>query len=105
VQSIFESVEMLKSGMQILKYRCVDGITANKERCLQLVQNSIGIVTALVPVLGYEICSDLAKEALQTNKGVYSLCIEKGLLSKNELDEILSPERMIKPQKMNLNKK
>ncbi len=100
VQSIFESVEMLKSGMQILKHRCVDGITANKEVCNKMVQNSIGIVTALVPVLGYEICSDLAKEALETNKGVYNLCIEKGLLSKGELDEILSPERMIKPQKM-----
>jgi aspartate ammonia-lyase len=100
VQSIFESVEMLKSGMQILKHRCVDGITANKDVCNQMVQNSIGIVTALVPVLGYEICSDLAKEALETKKGVYNLCIEKGLLSKGELDEILSPERMIKPQKM-----
>ena len=100
VQSIFESVEMLKSGMLTLKYRCIDGITANKEHCLQLVQNSIGIVTALVPYLGYEACSSLAKVALETNRGVYDLCIEKGLLSKKELDEILSPERMIKPQKM-----
>ncbi len=100
VQSIFESVEMLKSGMLILKHRCIDGITANREVCRRMVQNSIGIVTALVPVLGYEICSDLAKEALETNQGVYNLCIEKGLLSKGELDEILSPERMIKPQKM-----
>jgi len=105
VQSIFESVEMLKSGMLTLKHRCIDGITANKEICLKMVQNSIGIVTALVPVLGYEICSDLAKEALETNRGVYELSIEKGLLSKEELDEILSPERMIKPQKMNLSKK
>ena len=86
--------------MLILKHRCIDGITANREVCRRMVQNSIGIVTALVPVLGYEICSDLAKEALETNKGVYNLCIEKGLLSKGELDEILSPERMIKPQKM-----
>ena len=105
VQSIFESVEMLKSGMLTLKHRCVDGITANKEACLQMVQKSIGIVTALVPVLGYEMCSDLAKEALETDRGVYELCIEKGLLSKQELDEILSPERMIKPQKMNISKK
>ncbi len=101
VQSIFESVEMLKSGMMTLKHRCIDGITANKERCLKMVQNSIGIVTALNPVLGYETCSALAKEALETNRGVYDLCIEKGLLSREKLDEILSPERMIKPQKMN----
>ena len=100
VQSIFESVEMLKNGMMTLMHRCIDGITANKERCLELVQNSIGIVTALVPVLGYEACSNLAREALETDSGVYELCIKKGLLSKEELDKILSPERMIKPQKM-----
>ncbi|MCD6346742.1 MAG: aspartate ammonia-lyase, partial [Bacteroidales bacterium] len=100
VQSIFESVEMLKSGMLTLKHRCIDGITANKDRCLALVQNSIGIVTALVPSLGYETVSNLAKEALADNRSVYELCIEKGLLSKDELDTILSPEHMIKPQKM-----
>ncbi|MFO7756260.1 MAG: aspartate ammonia-lyase [Bacteroidales bacterium] len=100
VQSIFESVEMLKNGMMTLKHRCIDGITANKERCLEMVQNSISIVTALNPVLGYETCSSLAKEALETDSGVYELCIRKGLLSKEELDKILSPERMITPQKM-----
>jgi len=100
VQSIFESVEMMKNGMKTLNLRCISGITANKEKCLEMVQNSIGIVTALNPVLGYEVCSSLAKEALQTNSRVYDLCIKKGLLSKKELDKILSPERMIKPQKM-----
>jgi len=100
VQSILESTEMLKSGMLTLKHRCIEGITANREVCLKMVQNSIGIVTALNPVLGYETSSALAKEALETNRGVYDLCIQKGLLSKKELDTILSPERMIKPQKM-----
>ncbi len=100
VQSIFESVEMLKSAMRTLRHRCIDGITANRKRCLEMVQNSIGIVTALVPVLGYEASSGLAKEALETGRGVYELCIEKGLMTKEELDRILSPERMISPQKM-----
>ncbi len=100
VQSIFESMEMLKNGMMTLRHRCIDGITANRERCLKMVQNSIGIVTALVPALGYEACSSLASEALETNTGVYELCIRKKLLSKEELDRILSPERMIRPQKM-----
>ncbi|MCF8223964.1 MAG: aspartate ammonia-lyase [Bacteroidales bacterium] len=100
VQSIFESVEMLKNGMMTLKHRCIDNITANRERCLGMVQNSISIVTALNPVLGYETCSALAKEALETDGSVYDLCINKGLLSKEELDKILSPERMIRPQKM-----
>ena len=94
-QSIFESIEMLKNGMATLKHRCVDGITANPEVCLRMVKNSIGIVTALSPVLGYEVCSSLAKEALETDRGVYELVIEKNLLSKERLDELLAPENMV----------
>lgn len=100
VQSIFESIEMLKNGMATLKNRCIDGITANEQVCRSMVENSIGIVTALNPVLGYENSSMLAKEALKNNRSVYELVIEKKLLSKEELDELLKPERMIKPQKM-----
>lgn len=100
VQSIFESVEMLKNGMEVLKFRCVDGITANVDRCRELVQNSIGIVTALNPVLGYEVSSRLAKEALNSDKSVYNLVLEQNLLSKEELDNILAPENMIQPRKM-----
>lgn len=98
VQSLFESIEMLKNGMMTLKVRCIDGITANKERCRELVENSIGLVTALNPVLGYETCTKLAKEALDTNRGVYELVLEKKLLSKDELDDLLKPENMIKPR-------
>jgi len=98
-QSIFESIEMLKNGMVTLMHRCVEGITANEERCRMMVERSIGLVTALVPKLGYEICSDLAKEAQKTNRGVYELVLEKNLLSKKQLDNLLAPEKMIKPQK------
>lgn len=100
VQSIFESIDMLINGMKTFKYRCIDGITANEKRCLEMVQNSIGIVTALNPVLGYETCSTLAKEALNKDLSVYNLVIEKELLSKDELDELLKPENMITPKKM-----
>lgn len=100
VQSIFESIEMLKNGMNTLKYRCVDGITANEERCRMMVHNSIGLVTALNPFLGYEASSRLAKEALATNRSVYELVLEKKLLTKEQLDQILEPENMIKPRKM-----
>jgi aspartate ammonia-lyase len=99
VQSILESTEMLINGMLTFKFRCVDGITANKEVCMGYVKNSIGIVTALNPVLGYETSTRLAREALETNRGIYELCIEKGLLTKQELDTLLAPERMIHPQK------
>jgi len=100
VQSIFESVEMLKNGMEVLKFRCIDGITANEEHCKQMVHHSIGIVTALNPVLGYEICSSLAKEALKSGRSVYDLVLEQRLLSEDELKNILAPENMIQPRKM-----
>ena len=100
VQSIFESIEMLNNGMKSFKYRCIDGITANRERCREMVHNSIGIVTALNPLLGYEKSSQVAKEALHSNKSVYDLVLEKKLLSKEELDEVLKPENMIQPQQM-----
>ncbi|MDX9852693.1 MAG: aspartate ammonia-lyase [Tenuifilaceae bacterium] len=102
VQSLFESIEMLKNGMNTLKYRCIDGITANEERCRELVHNSIGLVTALNPVLGYETSTELAKDALMNNRSVYELVLEKKLLTKEQLDMILAPENMIKPRKMKL---
>jgi aspartate ammonia-lyase len=94
-QSIFESVEMLKNGVVTLRHRCVEGITANDRVCRSMVENSIGVVTALNPVLGYEASSALAKEALETNHGVYELVLEKKLLSREKLDELLKPENMI----------
>lgn len=97
VQSLFESIEMLKNGMRTLKYKCIDGITANEARCRSLVENSIGIVTALNPVLGYETSTQLAKEALDKNIGLYELVLQKKLLTKEKLDDILKPENMISP--------
>ncbi len=100
IQSLLDSIEMLKNGMETLTHRCIKGITANEARCREMVENSIGLVTALNPFLGYESCTKLAKEALETNRGVYELVLEKKLLSKEELDEILKPENMIKPHRI-----
>jgi aspartate ammonia-lyase len=99
VRSILESMEMLEKAMDVLNKRCISGITANEEHCLAMVLNSIGIVTALNPTLGYEASSLLAQEALANNRSVYDLVLEKNLLTKEMLDELLQPERMIKPQK------
>lgn len=96
VQSLFESIEMLKNGMQVLTYRCLQGITANENHCRQTVHNSIGLVTALNPHIGYEASSAIAKEALETGASVYDLVLQKELLSKEELERILKPEHMIK---------
>ncbi|NLV20002.1 MAG: aspartate ammonia-lyase [Bacteroidetes bacterium] len=100
VHCIFESVEILVNGMKTLNYRCIEGITANEDRCREMVLNSIGLVTALVPWIGYEASNELAREALESNKSVYSLVLEKGLLSKEKLDQVLAPENMIRPGKM-----
>jgi aspartate ammonia-lyase len=102
VQSLFESIEMLKNGMTTLKYRCIDGITANEDRCRELVHNSIGLVTALNPIIGYEQSTMIAKEALKTGRSVYELVLEHKILTKEQLDKILAPENMIKPGKISL---
>ena len=99
VQSLFESIEMLKNGITTLNHRCIKDVTANEENCIQQVHNSIGLVTALNPVLGYEASSKVAQEALRDNKSVYELVLEHDLLSKEELDNVLKPENMIKPRK------
>jgi aspartate ammonia-lyase len=99
-QSIVESIEMLKNGMFTLKYKCIEGITANEAECREMVERSIGLVTALNPALGYEISSKLAKEALATGKKVYDLVLEQNLMSKEELDRILAPENMLQPKNL-----
>ncbi len=70
VQSLFENIDMLINGMQVLNHKCIKGITANEDVCRGYVANSIGIVTALNPILGYEACSSLAKTALADNRSV-----------------------------------
>lgn len=104
VHSLFESIEMLINGMNTLRDRCIVGITANVEHCREMVYNSIGLITALNPYLGYEVSTELAKEALETNKGVYNLVLEKKLMSKEELDNILLPENMVQPRKFKKSK-
>ena len=101
-QCDFESAELLMNGFDTLRTLCVDGITANRERCADYVKNSIGVVTALNPIIGYKNSTKIAKEALATGRGVYDLVLEHGILSKEELDTILKPENMIRPVKLNI---
>jgi len=91
---------LLRNAAIVLNSRCIAGIQANRERCLQYVQNSIGLVTALNPVLGYEKSVAIAKEALASGRSVYDLALEKGWLTRAQLDDILSPEKMTHPRKL-----
>ena len=101
-QCCFESVDLMINGFDTLRIRCVDGITANEEKCRSEVHNSIGVVTALNPVIGYKNSTKIAKEALETGRSVYELVLEHGILNKEELDTILSPENMIHPVKLDI---
>ena len=101
-QCCFESAELLMHGFDTLRIRCVEGITANRDRCQQYVRNSIGVVTALNPIIGYKNSTKIAKEALETGRGVYELVLEHGILTREELDEVLKPENMIRPVKLGI---
>ena len=101
-QCCFESIDLLENGFDTLRIRCVEGITANEEKCRSEVHNSIGVVTALNPVIGYKNSTKIAKEALETGRSVYDLVLEHGILTKEDLDTILSPENMIKPVKLDI---
>jgi aspartate ammonia-lyase len=98
VFSLFESIEMLKNGMETLNQRCIKGITANEKRCREMVENSIGLVTALNPHIGYEASTEVAAEALASGRSVYELVLEKNLMTREALDEALKPENMIMQQ-------
>ena len=96
--SILESMMLLSNGMETLATKCIDGITANEAHCKAMVMNSIGIVTALNPHIGYKNSTKIAKEALETGASVYDLVLKYNILSVEELDKILDPENMLAPQ-------
>ena len=93
--SLSNGIHRLRQAMRTLQDRCVSGITANKERCRSMVENSIGIITALNPYLGYETSASIAKEALETDGSVLDIVLARNLLSREKLDDILAPEHMI----------
>ena len=88
----------LSRACDILRIKCVSGITANPDRMRSFVERSVGVITALVPVLGYEKTSAIAKQALETGRGVYELVCDTGLMTREELDQLLNPEAMTAPR-------
>ncbi len=96
--SLHKSINHLRAGCLVLAEKCVSGITANRAHMKAGVERSIGIVTALNPVIGYDLATSIAQEALATGRSVYDLVLERGLLTKAELDELLLPEALTKPR-------
>jgi len=98
--SILKSLRMLTAAIDTLTKRCVNGIEADRERCLGLVENSIGLVTALGPVLGYDTCSRIARQALNEGRRVADIVLEEGLLTEARLNELLRLDTMTRPSRL-----
>lgn len=96
-QCCFESSDLLVSALDTLRELCIEGIVANEDAMLEDVHNSLGIVTALNPFIGYKNSTKIAKEAVATGKGITQIVLEKGILNQEQLDQILAPENLIKP--------
>jgi aspartate ammonia-lyase len=95
---LLRATEALRNACVVLRERCVVGISANPDRLRWYVEHSIGIVTALVPVIGYETASQVAKEALATGRSVYDIVCDRGIMTRAELDETLDPAKMTAPR-------
>ncbi|AUN99663.1 aspartate ammonia-lyase [Bacteriovorax stolpii] len=96
--SLFESINLLENASYNLKYKCIDGITANPDICKNNVMNSIAIVTFLDPILGHEKCDLIGKECAKTGKTVSEVVLENKLLTQEQLDQIFSTENMLNPK-------
>ena len=93
--NILSSIRLLSRAMSMLEERCINGITINERRCREMVDNSIGIITALNPYIGYENSSRIAKAALAQDCSILELIENEGLLEKEQIEEILNPKNMI----------
>jgi aspartate ammonia-lyase len=94
---LLAGISSLTNACIVLRERCIDGVTANPERMRWFVEHSVGIITALVPIIGYETSTEIAREALESGRGVYELVMERRLLTREELDRVLNPEAMTGP--------
>jgi len=92
--NLFQSIDTLGFAVETFVDNCVSGITANEARCRQLVENSVGIVTTLVPYIGYQRAADIAKKALQQDRPVREIILEEQVMTPEEIDRILDPVRM-----------
>ncbi len=93
--SLFESLDTLRNGINVFRSECIEGITVNAAKCRHDVENSIGIVTALCPYIGYTKAASIAKQALREGRSVRCVLLDESILPAEELDRILDPMKMI----------
>jgi aspartate ammonia-lyase len=97
--SLMDSIRMLAAAANTLTERCIVGITANSDRCREMVEHSIGIVPATLPAIGYKKATEAARVSLETGKPVREILLEKGWLTEAQIDEILSADAMTQPRR------
>ncbi|QQK79733.1 aspartate ammonia-lyase [Salicibibacter cibi] len=97
VFNLLQSLSVLENGLNVFRNHALEGITANREEAKEMVHKSVGIITAINPHVGYEVASRVAKEALESDRSVKEICVERGILSEEELEEILDPQEMTNP--------
>jgi aspartate ammonia-lyase len=95
--NLFQSIDTLGFATETFVDNCITGITANEERCRELVENSVGIVTTLAPVIGYQRAADIAKKALKQNRPVREIILEEKIMEPEELSRVLDPVSMTEP--------
>lgn len=95
--NLFQSIEMLANGINTFTENCIKGITANRERCRDLVENSIGIVTAICPHVGYKKAAEIAKTAMNTGEPIRNIILNNNILNEAELNDVLDPINMTEP--------
>jgi aspartate ammonia-lyase len=97
VFNLLQSIRIMTNVFTVFREHCLRGITANKERLEAYVNNSVGVITAINPHVGYEIAASIAKEAIESNRPVREIVLERGVLTANELNRILHPFEMTNP--------
>jgi len=97
---LLDSLQILASATKVFSERCIEGIEANADRCRAYAERTMGLATALNPVIGYQAAAEVAKESLATGRPLRDIVIEKGLLPADELDRILDPRAMTQPPKV-----
>ena len=105
VQCLYESIELLRNAVLILRTYCISGIQANKEGCKTELLNSVSLISLLRNHLDEKTCNDLIDEALKNNKSIYNLIIENKYLTEKEIEEFLTPANIKNAQKSTIIKK
>src|SRR5205807_6117775 len=96
--NLLQSIELLSRAARVFADRCAAGIEANRQRCAEMVEQSLAMCTSLAPIIGYDKAAQIAKESFATGKTVRQIAMEKNLLEGQALEKALDPRRMTQPQ-------